>query len=251
MRKVSVITRLADDGRPLDDDTLADLYSTRETDTPWLRTNFVASIDGAVEVDGATAGLSSPPDQRVLGLLRMQCDALLLGAGTLRAERYGPLLLDEQARSWRRRRGLPEHPTLVVVSGSLRLDPAQPAFADAPTRPVVVTHAKAPAERRAALDATTEVLPVGEDAVDLAAATVQLHRRGWRQILCEGGPHLLGGLTAADLVDEVCLTVSPLLAGAGAGRITAGATSPLRHMSLRHVLTADDFLLLRYHRRPP
>lgn len=243
-----VITRLTDQARPLDDDTLVGLYPAGRTDPPRLRVNFVTSLDGAVEVDGVTAGLSSPPDQRVMGLLRRQCDALLVGAGTLRIEGYGPLRLDRPARRWRLDRGLPEHPTLVVVSGSLALDPAQPAFADAPTRPIVITRSTALAARRLALSATTDVIDAGEDSVDLAAAVALLRDRGLRQILSEGGPHLLGGLTAADLVDELCLTVSPVLAGAGAGRITAGPASPLRRMSLRHVLAADDFLLLRYRR---
>jgi riboflavin biosynthesis pyrimidine reductase len=143
---------------------------------------------------------------------------------------------------------MPEHPTLVVVSGSLRLDPQQPAFAGAPVRPIVLTQATAPADRRAALAATTDVLTAGEGTVDPATAMALLHRRGLRQILSEGGPHMLAELTAADLVDELCLTVSPVLAGAGAGRITAGVSSPLRPMSLQPPLAAGDTLLLRYRR---
>lgn len=246
MRDDPGISRLVDPARPLTEAHLADLYADAEP--PWLRVNFVTSLDGAVEVDGVTAGLSSPQDQQVMRLLRMQCDALLLGAGTLRTERYGPLVLGERERAWRRDHGRSEHPTLVVVSGSLNLDPAQPAFAEAPVRPIVLTQATAPAPRRAALTVTTDVLTAGEGTVDLVAALALLHRRGLRQILSEGGPHLLGELTAADLVDELCLTVSPVLAGAGAGRITAGPTSPLRPMSLGHVLAAGDTLLLRYRR---
>jgi riboflavin biosynthesis pyrimidine reductase len=249
--EASRITRLAAEAEPADDESLATLYPNPTV--PWLRVNFVASIDGAVEVGGVSAPLSSPPDQRVLRLLRRQCDALLIGAGTFRQERYGPLVLDEYERAWRRDRGLAEHPALVVVSGRLALDPAAPAFAQAPTRPIVLAAASAPAPRRRALAATADVITVGEGSpgsgtLDLAAALPVLHRRGLRQVLCEGGPHLLGALTAADLVDEVCLTVSPVLAGAGAGRIAAGAASPLRHLSLRHVLAADGVLLLRYRR---
>lgn len=246
MSGAPVITRLTDQARLLDDDTLAGLYPAGRTDPPRLRVNFVTSIDGAAEVDGVTARLSSPADQRVMGLLRRQCDALLIGAGTLRIERYDPPLLDEPSRRWRLERGLTEHPTLVVVSGSLALDPAQPVFADAPTRPIVLTRASAPEARRSALADAADVIDAGADAVDLAAALALLRDRGLRQVLSEGGPHLLGGLTAADLVDELCLTVSPVLVGAGAGRITAGPASTLRRMSLRHVLAADDFVLLRY-----
>jgi riboflavin biosynthesis pyrimidine reductase len=244
--EASRITRLRDEAPALEDGALAELYAPPPP--PWLRVNFVTSVDGAVEVDGVSAGLSGPPDQRVLRLLRRQCDALLIGAGTLRAERYGPMVLGEQERAWRRDQGLPEHPRLVVVSGSLSLDPGQPAFAEAPVRPLVLTQETAPAARQAALAATTEVVTAGIGMVDLGAALLLLHQRGLTRILCEGGPHLLGELTAANLVDELCLTVSPLLAGAGAGRITAGLTSPLREMSLRHVLAAGDTLFLRYER---
>jgi riboflavin biosynthesis pyrimidine reductase len=92
------------------------------------------------------------------------------------------------------------------------------------------------------------VLYHGTDQVDLAAGLAELRRRGHRQLLCEGGPQLFGSLTAADLVDELCLTVAPLLAGPGAGRITAGPPAPPRAMALRHVLVADGALLLRYTR---
>jgi riboflavin biosynthesis pyrimidine reductase len=244
----SEISLLADRAAPLTDGALGDLYQVDDAEPTWLRANFVSSLDGAVEVSGVSRALSSPEDQRVLRLLRRQCDALLIGAGTLRAERYGPMVLDEQERVWRRERGMTEHPTLVVVSGSLNMDPAQPAFAEAPVRPLVLTQKSAPAGRRAALAVTTDVLTAGTSTVDLAIARDLLHGRGLRRILCEGGPHLLGGLTAADLVDELCLTLSPLLAGAGAGRITAGATSSLRPMALRQVLVAGDALLLRYAR---
>lgn len=231
-------------GEALDDEAIAELYALPAT--PWLRVNFVASLDGAVEVGGVSRPLSSPADQRVMELLRTQCDALLLGAGTLRTERYGPIVLPGPRRRWRGDHGLAEHPTVVVVSGSLNLDPAAPAFAAAPTRPIVLTTTTTPAASGKAMAAVADVISTGNRTVDLADAVAQLHDRGLRRILCEGGPHLFGALAAADLVDEVCLTVSPLLAGPGAGRITAGATGPLRPMTLRHVLAAGDHLLLRY-----
>lgn len=230
---------------PLDDDALIELYAR---DEPGVQVNFVTSIDGAVELEGFSAGLSSKADKRVFGLLRMLCDGLLVGAGTLRHEGYRALRLDERRRAWRRERGRPDYPTLVVISGSLDLNPAQAAFADAPIRPIVLTHGRAPADRRAALAPVADVVAVGDDAVDLAAAVAALRERGLGRLLCEGGPHLFGSLTAADLVDEVCLTVAPLVTGPGAGRITAGPPSPPRGLALSHVLRADDSLLLRYTR---
>jgi riboflavin biosynthesis pyrimidine reductase len=232
----------------LDDDALAAAYDLEDRSAPRLRVNFVTSLDGAVELDGYSAGLSSDADKRVFGQLRMACDGLLVGAGTLRHEGYGAVRLDESRRAWRRARGLAEFPTLVVVSNRLELDPTQGAFAEAPVRPIVLTCSGAPADRRTALEAVAEVIAVGDATVDVRAAVAALRERGLGQLLCEGGPHLFGALTAADLVDELCLTLSPLLAGPGAGRITAGSASSVRRMALRSVLTADGMLLLRYAR---
>ncbi|MEU3457909.1 pyrimidine reductase family protein [Micromonospora sp. NPDC006766] len=232
---------------PLTDPELAALYG--RAPRPHLRTNFVASADGAVALGGYSAGLSGEPDKRVFGLLRMLCDGLVVAAGTLRHEGYRAVRLDAARRAWRREQGMAEYPTLVVVSNSLDLDPAQAAFADAPVRPLVLT--RAGAEPPPGLPEVAELVRCGEDRVDLAAGLAELHRRGLGQLLCEGGPQLFGALTAADLVDELCLTVAPLLAGAGPARITAGDGSPPRRLPLRHVLTAaEGVLLLRYARDP-
>jgi riboflavin biosynthesis pyrimidine reductase len=239
------------DPTPLDDDGLTALYAPADRDRPALRVNFVSSLDGAVTVKGASEGLSGSADKRVFGLLRTVCDALVVAAGTLRHEGYGPVRLDEAGRAWRRARGLPGCPPLVVVSRALTLDPALPALAGAPVRPYVVTCAASPARLRRALGGVAEVLVHGDTEVDLPAAVADLHERGLRQLLCEGGPHLLGGLTAADLVDELCLTVSPLLVGAGPGRMAEGVPAPAPHrLALRHVVGDGDVLFLRYARPP-
>jgi riboflavin biosynthesis pyrimidine reductase len=227
-------------------DSIVDWYP--RADRPTLRVNFVSSLDGAVTVDGFSAGLSGPGDKLIFGALRMVCDALVVAAGTIRAERYDALRLDAARRDWRRGNGLAEYPLMVVVSRSLDLDPAQEIFSDAPIRPIVITSAAAPADRRAALAGVAEILTAGEHEVDLAAAFAQLRARGATQLLSEGGPHLLGAMIAADLVDDLCLTVSPLLTGGTAGRIAAGPPGPPRSMSLRHVLAEDDMLFLRYAR---
>jgi riboflavin biosynthesis pyrimidine reductase len=228
------------DGKPLSDAELIRLYSPEPA--PWLRVNFAASLDGAVTLDGFSAGLSGPQDKRVFAILRMQCDALVVGAGTVRNEGYGALRPPPERREWRRANGFAEYPTLVVVSRSLALDPEQAAFANAPVRPIVLTPA-AVTDRRIA--AVADVVPYAGD--DLADGVAKLRERGFSRILSEGGPHILGALTAADLVDELCLTVSPLLAGPGAGRITAGLPTPQpRELELRHVLSGDGQLLLRY-----
>lgn len=231
----------------LGDDELHAAYAPPR-ERPWLRVNFVTSADGAVTVDGHSEGLSSRPDKRVFGLLRKLCDVLLVGAGTLRDESYGPLRLDPERRAWRRDAGLAEWPVLAVVSGRLALDPGHPALAEAPVRPIVFTHNGSPPRQRDALAAVADVVVLGEAELDLVAARRVLAERGLRQVLCEGGPHLFGSLLSADLVDELCLTVSPMLTGPGAGRIVAGPATPYRGMRLAGVLEADGNLLLRYTR---
>jgi riboflavin biosynthesis pyrimidine reductase len=231
----------------LTDEDLSQLYARPAA--PSLRMNFVSSLDGAVDVAGYSEGLSGPADKRIFGLLRQLSDAVMVGAGTLRHEGYRAVRLDERRRAWRAERGLAPYPTLVVVSASLDVDPGQGAFADAPVRPIIISHAQSPPHRRRRLEDVADLLITGDHDVDLPAAVAELHARGLHQVLCEGGPHLFGGLLAAGLVDELCLTVSPLLTGPGAGRIIAGRPRDATlGMRLVHMLTADDTLFTRYAR---
>jgi riboflavin-specific deaminase-like protein len=237
--------------RQLSDLTEAEVietYQVEDRSVPHVRSNFVSSVDGAVEIDGQSKSLSGKADQEIFGKLRMLSDVVLVGAGTVRAEGYNPLRLGAKRREWRQANGLPENPTLAIVSSRLDLNPVNPVFADAPIRPLVFTHAAAPPDRQEALAEVADVLVCGEAEVDLGAAVAALAERGLPQILSEGGPHLLGSLTEADLVDEMCLSLAPLLAGPGAGRITAGPDSPVaRRLSLKSVLAADDgYLFMRY-----
>ncbi|WIB67650.1 pyrimidine reductase family protein [Curtobacterium sp. MCBD17_035] len=241
---------------PLDDDALLALYG-REARHPspttadgWVRVNFVSSLDGSATAEGVSGGLGGPADLRVFDLLRRLADVVLVAAGTVRNEGYGPMRLHDADVAWRRARDLPDHPAFAIVSGSLALDAASRVFTEAPVRPVVLTHAEAPADRRAALAAVADVVDCGADAVDVAVVRRALVERGLAQIHCEGGPGLLGALVAADAVDELCLTVSPVLEGGDGPRIArGGAGQGLRSMRLAHVLRAGDMLLTRY-RRP-
>lgn len=224
----------------LDDDELSAAYP--RTDRPLLRVNMITSLDGAATVEGRSGKLGSPADQDLMKRLRMQADVVVVGAGTVRTEGYGATLLDAAAQAWRRERGLAPHPRFAVVTRSLDL-PAK-FFADPPVRPIVITHAAAP---RGFAD-VAEVIDCGDAAVDPARMVSELAARGLAQILCEGGPHLLGDLIAADLVDELCLSVSPTLAGPGATRIVAGPPSAPHRMRPRHVLTDGALLFLRHTR---
>ncbi len=208
-----------------------------------LRVNFIASLDGAAHVDGLSAGLSGEADKRLFRLLRRECDALLVGAGTFRAENYRPLTLDAQRRAWRVQRGLAEYPRLVVVSNSLDLDPAHQALANAPVRAAVLTtdDIAVPAE----LSKVVDVLR----CPSLAAGLAELKTLGLSQILCEGGPRLFAALAKEDLIDELRLSLSPLLAGSAAGRISEGMPHEARRMRLSDWDAADDGTLFLTYRR--
>ncbi|WP_345383060.1 pyrimidine reductase family protein [Pseudonocardia yuanmonensis] len=209
---------------------------------PWVRVNFVSSLDGAVSVDGRSGGLGTPADKAVFGTLRRLADVVLVGAGTARAERY---------RGARRPAiGRDAPPPIAVVTGSAALEPDLGLFTDTFVPTIVLTTAGAPPERRAALrEAGADVV----ELPDLAVPTLlgELERRGMRRVLCEGGPGLHGDLIAAGAVDELCLTLSPLLAAGDAGRIAHGpAGRAPEGMALASVLEEDGTLLLRYVRTP-
>jgi riboflavin biosynthesis pyrimidine reductase len=214
-----------------------------------LRANMVTSVDGAAAVAGRVGALSGTADQGVLHVLRALADVVLVGAGTIRAEGYGPDLVppDEQRR--RVAAGHPPVPRLAIVTRSLDLDLAAPLFTAADVRPLVVTTAAAPGARVAAAREVADVVTVGADRVDMSAALDALAERGLRRVLSEGGPHVLAELFAAGQVDELCLTVSPRVLCGHELRVTDGAPLP-RPVGLRlaHVLEEDDFLFLRYTR---
>lgn len=214
-----------------------------------LRVNFVESIDGAATVDGRSGGMSGPADKRRFELLRRVADAVIVGAGTVRIEGYGPLRVSDASVAWRTAHGMSAHPVFVIVSRSLALDPASRIFTEARVRPVIVTTA-APgfAAERARFDAVSDVIAVGDEQVDLHAAVEALRARGLARLLCEGGPSLFGSLLAADLVDELCLTVAPQLNSGDAMRIAQGAGATPRDMQLVEVLSSGSELLLRYRR---
>jgi riboflavin biosynthesis pyrimidine reductase len=233
----------------VDREQLLAAYAVGERAAPLLRMNFVMSLDGAVTLDGRSGGLGDPADRLAMAVMRTLADVVLVGAGTVRVEGYGGLSLGAQDVAWRREHGLPDEPRIAVVTSALDLDPAHPFFAQATTRPIVVTHEASDPARRAALAEVAEVLVCGADRVDAALMRSALAGFGLPQVLCEGGPHLFGTLVEADAVDELCLSLSPLLVAGRAGRIAVSARQQAREMRLVHALPAGDLLLLRYARR--
>lgn len=229
----------------LTDDELLDLYSVADRTVPWLRANFVSSVDGAATHAGLSAGLGSPADRRVFDLLRRLCDVIVVGAGTVRAEGYGGLSLDDDSARWREANGLAPQPVFAVITASLELDPG--IFSGNPERPLVFTVSGAPDDRRAALAEVADVINAGDGQVDTGRMRELLAERDLTQVHSEGGPHVLGTMIEQHTIDELCLTISPRLEGGLARRIADGHGVGALDLTLAHVLTAaDGTLLLRY-----
>jgi riboflavin biosynthesis pyrimidine reductase len=232
----------------LDDAALARLYGYRPPSGAWVRANMVASLDGAAVVGGLSAGLSSPGDRRVFWALRALADVIVVGAGTARAEGYRPTRTKKPWASLGLRAGRADAPPLALVSQSLELDPAAPLIADAPAdaRTIIITSRASPADRRAALAKAADVIEAGDTTVDLTAAFAALADRGLPRVLCEGGPRLLSDIAACGMLDELCLTMSPVLAGPGPVRILAGTQFAALRLRLAHLLEEDGVLFARY-----
>ena len=207
---------------------------------------MVASLDGGVTVEGRSGGLAGAADKELFGALRQIADVVLAGAGTVRAEDYGPPKATEEVRALRRARGQREVPRLAVVSRRLDLDPTARLFSDPDNRPYVITHTAAPADRRGELAEVADVVSYGEDEVDLVAALAHLRSEGAAVVTCEGGPTLNGTLIALDLIDEWALTLSPVLIGGDARRSSRGMVADPRRFELARLLEGDGELLSRW-----
>lgn len=222
-------------------------------DQPWIRANFIASLDGAIAVNGRSGGLSGVADRLVFTVLRSLADVIVVGAGTARTERYRQA---QPGELWQQlRAGRAPAPPIAVITRRLDLDLTSSLFrrgnsgaADGPARTIVVTTELVPEHRLTAASRVADVLIAGADGVTAAAAVEALASRGHSRILIEGGPMLLAQFAAERLLDELCLTISPVLEGGHAvGRLTSrrGPTE-LTGMRLRALLEDDGFLLSRY-----
>ena len=206
---------------------------------------MIASLDGRATLGDRSVGLGNAADRQLLRELRTEADAVLVGTRTLAAERYATLLDDDQ-RALRRGRGRSPHPVVATVSRRLDLPMETPLFAEAGVPIQVYTEAEGQAPTSGADVATHRLAPLTLTGVleHLAAA------RGARTVLCEGGPGLLRELVAQDGLDDLLLTVSPLLAGGDGPTIVAGAAldEPAR-LRLAGVHRAGDHVVLHL-RRP-
>lgn len=242
--------RHLDDG-PFLDDALrpyVDAGRSPGNDHPWVLANMVCGLDGSTAVDGRVGQLSSATDRQLFVDLRSVADVVLVGAETARRERYGPVRLSRERRRHREAEGRPPVPRIAIVSRSLDLDDAAAALepSNGGERPIVVTCEASPADARRSLERVADVLLAGTDRVEPDLALRALRGTGASVVLCEGGPSLLGDLLAADAVDELCLTLAPVVGGDPLPVAVLPATASISRATLAHVLEADGDLFLRY-----
>jgi riboflavin biosynthesis pyrimidine reductase len=216
-------------------------------DRPWVVVSMVSSLDGATAVDGRSGPLGGAADREVFRAVRALADVILVAAGTLRAESYGPVRMDDAARRARAEAGRSERPArLAVVSRSLDLAPASDRFGEHDQVPIVLTTDDADPTRMRRLSATADVRCCGHGAVDLGAALRGLREDGAEVVVCEGGPSLNGAVVEAGLVDELCLSIAPTLVSGASPRLVAGGPETQVDLELVSLLTEGDVLFGRW-----
>lgn len=241
--------RLMPDPGPTSVEQQLDSYRPWEKpweDRPYVAMNFAATVDGRATIEGVSGPIGSEADTKMLAGLRTRFDAVMIGAGTMRAERYGRIVTSQEKRERRERIGLPHDPLMVIISGRLDLPWDAPLFTAGAGRVLVFTSSEAePPETATSLRVVRH-----EGKVDLAAALRHLRReRGIRAMLCEGGPRLHGELEAAALVDDLFLTIAPKLSGGDAPRVIEGELPAIAPLTLSWLLEQDGELFARYSRR--
>ncbi|NDA58995.1 MAG: pyrimidine reductase family protein [Actinobacteria bacterium] len=229
---------------------LAALYPWPEG--PWLRSMMVMTLDGAtVGPDGLSGSISGAADKRVFMETRRLSDAIVVGAGTIRAERYRPMVAKPEWQDARADAGLARAVQVVIVSGRLDLPWDEPLFSDSTLPVIVVTSESADTRQLAVANDHAQVWQIGATSVDLRAMVTALHERGLRRLVCEGGEALLDGLVREELVDEMDVTISPMLAGAGyladpGAEARLPGTNDLSRFSLAHQFVEDEFTFCRF-----
>ncbi|MEO6500406.1 MAG: pyrimidine reductase family protein [Jatrophihabitantaceae bacterium] len=215
-----------------------------------MTAHMVAGLDGCAAVQGRVGALSTAPDAALFALMRTLADVVLVGASTVRKEGYGAIRLPPERASSRTDLGLPATPPLAIVSRSLDLDWTSAPFTNvrAESRSIVVTCAAAPVDRLARAREVADVVVAGDESVDPGDLMGQLAERGLHRVLCEGGPTWLGELVTAGQLDELCLTIAPMMGGDPLPVAVFPTGADLTQFALRHVLQAEDTLFLRYER---
>jgi riboflavin-specific deaminase-like protein len=240
--------RLLPDPGPTTVDEQLETYRPWEQpreERPLVAMNFAATVDGRATIAGVSGPIGSDADTTMLAQLRTRFDAVMIGAGTMRAERYGRLAKKQETRERRERLGLPPEPLMVIVSGRLDLPWDAPLFTEGGPVLIFTASAADPPEVATSLEIVRH-----RDFVDIVAALRYLrHEHGIRALLCEGGPGLHGELEGGGLVDELFLTIAPKLSGGEAPRIVEGELPSVVELDLAWLLEEQGELFARYHRR--
>lgn len=218
----------------------------------WVTGHMVAGLDGTAAINGKVGVLSSEVDQELFRRMRQIADVVLVGAETVRREGYGLVRLSEEAKAARQRAGKPPTPPVAVVSGSLELNWKLKLFSQAPAhaKTMIITTETADPAKVTEAKRHTDVITAGTDWVEPAAALQALADRGHRVVLCEGGPMLLGEFAAAERLDELCLTISPIMGGDNLPVGVMPEDSGVTSFELKSVLAEADTLFLRYESHP-
>jgi riboflavin-specific deaminase-like protein len=214
-----------------------DLVSLARDDRPYVITNFVLTLDGHATIHGRSGPIGSDSDTAMLVGLRTRADAVMIGAGTMRAEGYGPPVSDPAKRERRARDGLRANPLMVIVSGRLDVPWEAPVFTEGAGEIVIATASEdEPPETE-----TPVHLVHHPEGVDLAALLATLKaEHGVRALLCEGGPRLHGQLIDAGLVDELFVTHVPKLAGGVGPGLVSELAEEVRELELGWLLAEDE-----------
>jgi riboflavin biosynthesis pyrimidine reductase len=215
----------------------------------WVRAMMVTSLDGAAAgPDGLSGSISSDADQLVFNAVRRFADSVLVGSGTIRAEKYTPMRAKEEDKAAREARGQLPAPVLTVVSGSLKLPWELPMWAESTHRPIVITRKDVDPERVAEADQYADLIALEE--VTPAAIVAALVERGLPRIVCEGGPNLLNDFVRTGEVDELDITVSPTMVGSE-GSPPTKLLEEVASFHLVSVLAQDNYLMARYLKEKP
>ncbi len=236
---------LPDDGDTTIAQQLAglELKELAPPDRPYLLLNFATTLDGRAAINGRSGPIGSSTDTEMLQRLRTRVDAVMIGAGTMRAERYGRMVTDQHLRAYRERTGLAHDPLAVIISNRFELPWDAELFTDGGGRVVIFTAS----DQKPPETATPVRVIRHPDGVDLELAMEWLRKeRGIRSVLCEGGPTLHGRLREGGLADELFLTIAPKIAGGEGPRILEGALPDVDNVELAWLLESDSELFARY-----
>jgi riboflavin biosynthesis pyrimidine reductase len=221
-----------------------------ELQSCWVRGNMIASLDGGATDDGKAGGLAGAGDRALFKLMRHAADVILVGAATVRIENYSGAQLSVAARQERQRRGQVEVPPIAVITRSGNMDPTARLFTRTEAPPLILTTSRFHDDTHRRLGSVAEVIDASgqePDSVDAATVLKILADRGLYRVLTEGGPLFLGTLIEDGLLDELCLTIAPIMVGGGSKRIVTGLGNVHTTMRRAHLLTDDDgYLYSRY-----